>query len=409
MPETRSSQPAPPTPPDADLAIVLSGGGARAAYQVGLLRRLARELPDLRFPIVTGVSAGAINAAFFAAHPAPLGKSAEALTQIWRRLTVEDIFRVDLPSLARHLVRWATQLVSGGGSPAAADVRGLVDSQPLRATLERSAASVDGEIIGIGRNLERGRLRAVAITALNYSTGQTVTWIQGEGKTWSEGARRSVHARLSIEHVMASAALPLFFPAVRLGESWYGDGGIRHLAPLAPAVRLGARRILAISPHYLQTPAEAERPKVGGYPPPAQILSQLLNAVFLDMLEQDAGRLEDMNRLIGKLPPEEREGWRPVDIVMMRPSENLGELVSAYEPRLPKAFRYLTRSLGTRETTSPDFLSYLMFQPDYLERLMAIGERDCEARMPEILDLVRGGRGEERTVGERENEAAVAR
>jgi NTE family protein len=403
MPETRQPQPA---QPDADLAIVLSGGGARAAYQVGLLRRLARELPDLRFPIVTGVSAGAINAAFFAAHPAPLGKSAEALTQIWRRLTVEDIFRVDLPSLARHLVKWATQLVSGG-SPAAPDVRGLVDSQPLRATLERSAASVDGEIIGIGRNLERGRLRAVAITALNYSTGQTVTWLQGEGKTWSEGGRRSLHARLSIEHVMASAALPLFFPAVRLGESWYGDGGVRHLAPLAPALRLGARRILAISPHYLQTPAEAERPKTRGYPPPAQILSQLLNAVFLDMLEQDAGRLEDMNRLLGKVPPEERGEWKPVDIVMLRPSENLGELVAEYEPRLPKAFRYLTRSLGTRETTSPDFLSYLMFQPDYLERLMAIGERDCEARMPEILELVRGGGGEGPRDEARVREAAV--
>jgi len=377
--------------PESDLAIVLSGGGARAAYQVGLLRRLSRELPDLRFPIVTGVSAGAINAAYFAAHPAPLGKSAEALAQIWHRLTVEDIFRVDLPSLARHLVRWATQLVSGG-SPAAPDVRGLVDSQPLRSTLERSAASVDGEIIGIGRNLERGRLRAVAITALNYSTGQTVTWIQGEGPTWSEGSRRSYHARLSVEHVMASAALPLFFPAVRLGDAWYGDGGVRHLAPLSPALRLGARRILALSPQYRQTPAEIERPKIRGYPPPAQILSQLLNAVFLDVVEQDVDRLEEMNRLIEKLPPEERGELRPVDILVLRPSENLGELVSEYEPRLPKAFRYLTRSLGTRETTSPDFLSYLMFQPDYLERLMAIGEKDCEARLPEILALVRDER-----------------
>jgi NTE family protein len=384
----------PQTQPDADLAIVLSGGGARAAYQVGLLRRLARELPDLRFPIITGVSAGAINAAFFASHPAPIGKSAEALAQVWRRLTVDDIFRVDLPSLARNLVRWATHLVSGG-SAAAPDARGLVDSHPLRLTLERSAASVDGEIIGIGRNLERGRLKAIAITALNYSTGQTVTWIQGDGPLWNEGLRRSYRARLSIEHVMASSALPLFFPAVRLGEAWYGDGGVRHVTPLVPALRLGARRILAISPHYRQSPAEVERPKIRGYPPPAQILSQLLNAVFLDVVEQDVDRLEQMNELLAKLPPEARGDLKPIDILVLRPSENLGELVSAYEPRLPKGFRYLTRSLGTRETTSPDLLSYLMFQPDYLERLMAIGEKDCEARLPEILALATGERAAE--------------
>jgi len=375
--------------PSAELAIVLSGGGARAAYQVGLLRRLARELPNLRFPVITGVSAGAINAAYFASHPAALGKAAEGLAEIWRHLTVDDIFRVDVASLARNLARWATHLVSGG-SQAAPDVRGLVDSQPLRATLERSAASVDGEIIGIGRNIERGRLRAVAITALNYSTGQTVTWIQGQGPTWNEGIRRSFHARLSTEHIMASAALPLFFPAVRMGDAWYGDGGVRHYAPLAPALRLGARRILAISPQYHQTPREAQEPKIRGYPPPAQILSQLLNAVFLDVLDQDAEQMERLNRLLERLPPEERDDLKPVDILVLRPSENLGALAAAYEPRLPRAFRYLTRSLGTRETTSPDFLSYLMFQPDYLERLMAIGEKDAEARLPEILALVAG-------------------
>jgi NTE family protein len=372
-----------------DLAIVLSGGGARAAYQVGFLHRLGRELPDLRFPIITGVSAGAVNASYFAAHPGGLGRAADGLAAIWRGLTVDDIFRVDLPSLARHLVRWATHL-AGGGSLVAPEVRGLVDSQPLRVTLERSSATVDGEIIGIGRNLERGRLKAVAITALNYSTGQTVTWIQGRGPTWNEGQRRSYHARLSIEHIMASSALPLFFPAVRLGEAWYGDGGMRHRAPLVPALRLGARRILALSPQYQPTAAEAARPKIAGYPPPAQILSQLLNAVFLDVLDQDVERLELTNRLLAYLPREERGDLMPVDILVVRPSENLGELSAAYEPHLPKAFRYLTRSLGTRETTSPDFLSYLMFQPDYLERLLAIGEKDAETHLPEILELVAG-------------------
>src|SRR6202035_957461 len=308
-------------------------------------------------------------------------------------LTADDIFRVDSPSLARSLVRWATHLVSGGSSMAP-EIRGLLDTHPLRLTLERSAPTVDGDIIAIGKNLERGRLKAMALTALNYSTGETVTWIQGgEGvPPWSEGQRCTLRARITVEHVMASAALPLMFPAIRLGDSWYGDGGVRLFTPLVPALRLGATRILAISPHYQQSHREAAPPPHTGYPPPAQILSHLLNSIFVDVLEQDVARLEQMHELLAKLAPEEREhtGLKPVDIVLLRPSENLGKLAAAYEPRLPKAFRYLTRSLGTRETHGSDFLSYLMFQPDYLERLMEIGERDAEARLPEIRQLVAG-------------------
>lgn len=378
--------------PDArrDLAIVLTGGGARSAYQVGLLRGLSRHFPDLHFPIITGVSAGAINAAFFAAHPGTLAEAAVQLCDAWAELTAERIFRVDSPFLARGLVRWATHLVSGG-SPAAPEVRGLLDTDPLRETIRRTAATVDGEIIGIGRNIERGRLKALALTALNYSTGQTVTWLQGEGiQGWEQGLRKSVPARISVEHVMASAALPVFFPAVRLGDAWFGDGGVRLSAPLGPALRLGACRILAVSPQYRRSPAEAERVKVPAYPPPAQILSHLLSAIFLDLLEQDAERMRETNRLVEKLPPGEREGKKKVDIVLVRPSEDLGRLATAYEPRLPRAFRYLTRSLGTRETASPDFLSYLMFQPDYLARLIEIGERDAEAKLPEIRRVVLG-------------------
>jgi NTE family protein len=377
-----------------DLAIVLTGGGARSAYQVGLLRGLARHLPDLHFPIITGVSAGAINAAFFAAHTGTLAEAAVQLCDAWAELTAERIFRVDSPFLARGLVRWATHLVSGG-SPAAPEVRGLLDTEPLRETIRRTAATVDGEIIGIGRNIERGRLRSLALTALNYSTGQTVTWVQGEGiEGWEQGLHKSVPARISVEHVMASAALPVFFPAVRLGHSWYGDGGVRLSAPLGPALRLGACRILAVSPQYRQSPAEAERMKAPGYPPPAQILSHLLSAIFLDVLEQDAERMHQTNQLVEKLPPGERKGKKKVEIVLVRPSEDLGRLATAYEPRLPRAFRYLTRSLGTRETASPDFLSYLMFQPDYLAKLIEIGERDAEAKLPEIRRVVLGEEAE---------------
>jgi NTE family protein len=383
----------PPGPPASEgapgLALVLSGGGARGAYQTGVLRGLARRLPGLRFPIITGVSAGAINAAFIAAHPGTLAEATADLCEVWTSLQVEDVFRIDTPSLARHFTRWATRLAAGG-SPMAPAVRGLVDSSPLHGTIERATATVDGEIIGIARNLERGRLDAFALTALNYSTGQTVTWVQGRGfPIWHQPRHRSFHARVTVDHVMASAALPMFFPAVRLGDAWYGDGGIRLSTPLVPAIRLGATRILALSPHYELGFEEAERLKTPGYPPPAQILGHLMNSIFLDVLDEDVRRLESVNKLLAKIPREERgEGLREVAIRVLRPSRDLGELAAAYEPRLPASFRYLVRSLGTKDTHTSDFLSMLMFQPNYIQRLIDLGEEDAEARLEEIRELI---------------------
>lgn len=376
-----------------DLAIVLSGGGARAAYQAGVVRGLARHLPETRFPVVVGVSAGAINAAFFASHPGPLFEAADELCRLWADLHVENIFRLDTPSLTRSLLnwlRWAARLGSGGPL-LGPEIRGLVDTAPLRDTIRRASAIVDGEILGIGRNLERGSLKAAALITLNYSTGQTVTWVQG-GKIqpWNDPRRRSVHTRLTLEHVMASSALPLVFPAVRVGDAWHGDGGVRLATPLSPALRLGATRVLAISARYTPTLEEADRPQIVGYPPPAQILSHLFDSIFLDVLDEDVRRLKSLNPLIQKLPPEERNGMRPVDIRVLRPTEDLGKLSAAYEPQLPEAFRLLTRSLGTKQTTTPDFLSYLMFQPDYLEHLIRLGEADAEARLPELRDLLQG-------------------
>jgi len=376
--------------PATALALVLSGGGARGAYQAGVLRGIGKLLPDLRVPILVGVSAGGINTVFLAAHPGPLGEAAAALEQVWRGLETANVFRVDTPSMVRHFTRWVTHLSTGGSAMGPA-VRGLVDASPLHKLIEDTVATVDGEIVGIGHNLERGLLDAVALTTLNYSTGQTVTWVQGADIVpWARPRHRSFNCRLTVDHAMASAALPLFFSAVRLGDSWHGDGGVRLDAPLAGALRLGASRILAISPRYEQTEAEADRPKISGYPPPAQILSHLMNAIFLDVLDRDARQLELFNRMLRQLPAERRDGLRPVDILVLRPSQDLGLLAAKYEPRLPAAFRYLTRSLGTRETTTPDILSMLMFQRDYLERLLEIGERDAEARADEIRRLVAG-------------------
>lgn len=371
-----------------DLGIVMGGGGARAAYQVGLLRHLSRKYPDLEIPIITGVSAGAINAAHLASHHGSFSQATEELTGLWKSLSVSDVFRVDTPSLAWTALRWVFQLLSGGVG-GAVRVKGLVDTAPLHAFLTEALHAVDGEITGIQLNIDRDRLKAVALSTSSYTTGRSLTWIQGcDIQEWERPQRRSESTVLNVDHVMASSALPLFFPAVQLDGAWYGDGGIRLAAPLSPALHLGAGKILAISTRYGRTMEEAAVPEVRGYPPPAQVLGQLLNSVFLDLLDQDALRLERLNRLLEQVPAEERDSLRPVKLLVIRPSVDLGKLVNEFEPQLPKTFRFLTRGLGTRETTSPDFLSLVMFQSDYVCRLMEIGEADADARGDEIAEFL---------------------
>ncbi len=376
------------------LAIVLTGGGARAAYQVGVLRCVARKFPETRFDIITGVSAGAINALFLASRQSPLRETMEELTELWRNLELSDVIRIDGRSLLRHVLRWGVRLLSGG-SDVGRDPQGLVDTAPLRSLLRRALpANDEGAIAGVAGNIARCQPRAVALTTINYTTGQTVTWVNGcEIATWDRPLRRSVKTSLTIDHVMASASLPLFFPAVQLGASWYGDGGIRLAAPFSPALHLGADRILAVSTKYAKSFAEAEQPQTAGYPPPAQIIGQLMDAIFIDAVDEDAARLERSNTLLRELRPEQRRGFRVVDLLVIRPSQDLAVLAGEYEPRLPRGFRFLTRGLGTKETSSPDFLSLLMFQPDYLRRLIEIGEEDAEARIDEIGRIVSGRTG----------------
>jgi NTE family protein len=369
----------------------MGGGGARAAYQVGSLRYLARRFPDLEVPIVTGVSAGGINAAHFASHHGSFAQAIQELSGLWERLTVEDVFRVDTPSLGWIGLRWIFQLMSGGMG-GAVSVRGLVDTTPLHSFLSEVLHAVDGELTGIQRNLAVGRLKAVALSTSSYTTGQSLTWIQGRDlNDWTRPQRRSEQTVLKVDHVMASSALPLFFPAIKVGDEFYGDGGIRLTAPLSPALHLGAGKILAISTRYNRTAAEAGVPEVSGYPPPAQVLGVLLNSVFLDLLDQDALRLQRLNSLLRRLPKEQRNGLREVDLLVLRPSVDLGRLANEFEPQLPKTFRFLTRGLGTRQTSSPDLLSMVLFQQDYLCRLIELGEADAEARAEEIDAFVLRG------------------
>lgn len=371
-----------------DLALAMTGGGARAAYQVGTLRYLARRHPHLRVPILTGVSAGAVNAAHLAQHRGTFAEAVEELARLWMDLMPEKVFRVDTTSLLRNVGRSGIQLLSGGISHAP-QMRGMVDTEPLRQFLEEALGPVDGELTGIEHNLNRGTLQAVAINTTSYMTGQSIAWVQGRDiELWERPKRRSVHTRLRLDHVMASTALPLFFPAVQIDDGWYGDGGIRLTAPLSPALHLGAHKILAVSTRHDRSISEADLPSVVGYPPPAQVLGVLFNAVFLDLVDQDVVRMERMNRLLERLPEIWRDGMRVVHLMVLRPSADLGRLAGEYEPRLPRVFRALSRGLGTRKTASPDLMSMVMFQGDYLRRLIELGEADAEARADEIEEFL---------------------
>ncbi|MEX2528329.1 MAG: patatin-like phospholipase family protein [Gemmatimonadota bacterium] len=373
------------------LAMVMGGGGARAAYQVGFLRWLAQRRPGLNVPILTGVSAGAINAAMLASHHGTFGQAVDELAQLWSDLTVDRVFRADLPCLTRNVLRWGLHLVSGGLLPGRG-LKSLVQTEPLRQLLVEALHAVDGELTGVSANLKIGRLRALAITATNYNGGQSVTWVQGcQIRPWLRARRQAETTVLHVDHIMASAALPLFFPAIRVDGEYFGDGAIGLIAPLSPALHLGARRVIVVSTkHGTENPQRrpSEEPR---YPPPAQVAGALLNALFLDLLDDDVLRLDRLNQVVDELGDSNALGLRKVKLLTLRPTIDLGKLAREYEPDLPWGFRFLTRGLGTREMRSPDALSLALFQPDYLRRLMDQGEADAEARSSEILDFLAGG------------------
>jgi NTE family protein len=377
---------------DSGLALVLSGGGARAAYQVGFMRYLATCCPTLSPGILTGVSAGGIVATHLAARPSTFANSVEALSDIWRGLRLEDVFRVDALDLGWRVTRWGLRLVSGG-APGTGSIRSFVDTSPLQELLIRTLLpDANGHIPGIAANLAAGALDAVALTASSYTTGQSVTWVErrptDSDRTWLGPRGRSVNCRLRLNHVLASSSLPFFFPAAEVDGAWYGDGGIRLTAPLSPAVHLGAHRIIVVSTRFGRPFSEEDRPAVNRYPPPAQVAGVLFNAIFLDLLDADALRLQQVNQLVDRVPPAAREGFRKIDLLVLRPSQDLGQLANSYERTLPRSFRFLVRGLGSRDTRSNDLLSLLMFHPEYINRLMELGEADARARANEIEAFV---------------------
>jgi len=368
---------------------MLSGGGARAAYQAGVLCTIGRREPNLRVPILTGVSAGAINLGFLASYRGPFGEATKALKRRWLSLSTEEVFKANPSSLFRNGIRIGTALV-GGGSALSPQIRGFIDTSPLRSFLSRSIRQG-----AIDERLRDGELEAVALSALSYQTGRTVLFVQGEAGVRtvpSSVHHRVVRAPITVNHIMASAAIPLLFPAIKVGQQYYGDGSFRSTAPLGPAIQLGAHRIFAISARYARSMPEARQPEVIGYPPAARVLGLLLNSVFLDTLDWDAANLARINRLVDQLPAgADAGGLRHVDLYIQRPSKDIGVLATRFEDRLPRAMRFLVRGLGSSGSKSADLLSYLLFESAYISELIELGEQDAETHWDEISPFLEGG------------------
>ena len=390
----RPDEPGPPPSGGGGTALALTGGGARAAYQAGVLRGLARIAPGFRPDIVTGVSAGALNGAFLAASAAaPFGTAADRLADVWRDLRADHVYRLDRPTVPQALARFVRR--PDEVSPPAEG--GFLDTTPLRDFVEGHLGPVGQPMEAVDRAVREGHLGAFAITTTSYTSGQSVTWVQGEGiEPWDRPMRRAVRTKLRPEHVLASAALPFFFPAVAveddlLGHGWYGDGGIRLTAPLSPALHLGADKILVVNTRYGQSRAEADAPKVDAYPPPTRVLGVLMNAVFLDVLDRDAQTLRRINALVAATPRAEWNGFRPVELLVLRPSVDLATLAAGFSPPLPPSMRLVMGGLSSGDGRSPDWLSMLGFDPAYVERLLALGEEDAERQADEIAAFLGAG------------------
>ena len=367
-----------------DLAVVLSGGGARAAYQVGVLAAVAERLPDLTIPIITGVSAGSLNATYLAAHRGPLVLAVKGLQGEWLRLTSDQVYRLPATGVAKTTMRTVVRLLRLRRDTA---VHGLLDTRPLARFLTQV---VDFE--GIDHNIASDRLKAVALSATSYDTGATITFVHGatDVPLWERAQRVAVRSRISVPHVMASCAIPIIFPAVKLDGGFYGDGSVRQTAPLAPAIHLGARRVLAVGMRGRTMIASDLLAATGEYPTAAQVTGLLLHSVFLDALDADVERLERINRLIDSHAPGSAlpDGLRPVRLCQIRPSRDLGAMARGLVPRLPMLMDFIIKSMGGKEERGADFLSYLLFEPEYTGLLMELGHEDAMAQWPRLEGLL---------------------
>lgn len=371
---------------DHEIAILLPGGGARAAYQVGALRGIAEIVGRARGPlfrIICGTSAGAINAATLAVHADSFRRGVARLLRWWRGMNVGEVYHADLARVATHGMRWFASVLVGVGGPKQA--ASMLDNTPLRGLLERHL-----DLRELGGQIGSGRLRALAINATSYTTGHAVTFYQGDPAIapWRRTRRRGEPATITIDHLLASTAIPFVFPAAKVGSEYFADGSVRQITPLSPALHLGARRIVVIAVGQFT----GQRTPVGPdgqtrYPSFAQVAGHALASIFLDNLGADLERLQRLNHVL-TLVPQEQQASHPevahIDALVLSPSRDLGALAVPYADLLPSGVRYLLHGLGSTEGTGAGLLSYLLFDRHYTRALLELGFQDALARRDEI-------------------------
>jgi NTE family protein len=374
------------------LGVILTGGGARAAYQVGVLRAIAELIPRTAgnpFPILCGTSAGAINAVALAADSGNFRRAVLRLQAVWKNFHAEQVYRADPAGVLSNSAKWIAAALSGGHGrrPVA-----LLDNSPLRALLSKRV-----QFDAIQQAIDSGALYSLAITCSGYSSGQSVCFYQGAAgiEPWKRARRIGIPASIQLEHLLASSALPFIFPAVKINREFFGDGSMRQLAPLSPALHFGADRLLVIAVGRqvgAQQPVAEERIKSLAHPPLAQIAGHALNSIFLDSLEVDLERLQRINKTISLIDSAVLQAsgskLRHVDCMVLSPSEGLDRIALRHVLSLPRTLRLLFRTVGATERGGGALLSYLLFERSYCRELMSLGYRDTMARKDNLLGFL---------------------